>query len=57
MTMPTRPYRCLHVHTIGDKAEDCIRELERVLDDLKNGNNNFSKAAEVTWNHGGGGGP
>lgn len=52
-----RPYKCLRVHTIGDNAEECIAELQRVVDLLKAKSNEFSKAAEVTWNHGGGGGP
>ena len=53
----TRPYKCLHVHTVGDNADECIQALEVALQLLKAGSNDFPVGTEVTWNHGGGGGP
>ena len=53
----TRPYKCLLVHTIGDSADECINALETVVQLLKAKSQDFPNNAEVTWNHGGGGGP
>ena len=53
----TRPYKCLVVHAIGDSADECVQALEIAVQLLKAKSQDFPTSVEVTWNHGGGGGP
>ena len=53
----TEPYVCLEPHVIGRNAAECIDRLDTLVQLLKAGSMDYPKHTEVTWNHGGGGGP
>ena len=53
----TRPYKCLRIHVIGDNAEQCKTRLATLNELIQANSQDFPEWAEVTWNHGGGGGP
>lgn len=53
----TKPYKCLRIHVIGDNSAECKDRLDTLNQLLQSGSTDFPEWAEVTWNHGGGGGP
>ncbi len=53
----TDSYVCLDVHVIGHNSKECIDRLDTLVQLLKAGSMDYPDYTEVTWNHGGGGGP
>lgn len=53
----TEPFKCLRIHVIGDSQAECNDRLDTLNQLIQSGSVEFPKWAEVTRNHGGGGGP
>ena len=53
----TRPYKCLLIHIIGRTQKECDERLDTLNQMVQAGDVEYPDWAEVTRNHGGGGGP